>query len=321
MTVPLVVRAQVLVLTVLSSATLGRAAEPDARFLVHVNVRQVLDSTLFRRHFGAPVRTALEGRNELWHLLSRSGLDPWKDVSSLTVTGPSILSHSQDVLTIQGPLDPVRIDQALAARARKGGAVFSRTRSGGATLFDLNADGGASGLVVAVTDDGNVLLASRSRSRVQAALTRRAGKDRWDRPGELESVLEGLDRTQTLWLAALPTQDLRSELAANEFLKPNADKLHFLRGGIRVTDAIQVDVRIRTTDARSAREIRHLVDGIKAVVAVGVLTNDHLEGFGPVLADLLNRLKVTNRQNEVLLQGTITADQIEAAIQKGKSKP
>src|SRR5262249_9511642 len=139
--------------------------------------------------------------------------------------------------------------------------------------------------------------------------------------GDMQALLDQLDGDQSIWLAALPPEELRGELAGNEFLKSSAEKLQSCGGGIQITDAIRVALRIQTSDARAAADIRKFLEGVKALVAIGLEMNDQLAGYGPALAGIVNTLKLDSRQNAVLLEGAVSADQIEKEIKKGTTKP
>jgi hypothetical protein len=137
----------------------------------------------------------------------------------------------------------------------------------------------------------------------------------------LQTVLSKVDGRQSIWVAALPPQELRAELSGNEFLKYSADRLQSISGGVQITDALRANVLIQTEDAKAAKGGRDFLRGAKELLIIGLETNEKLAGFGPVFADMLRTLRLECQNNAILIEGTITANLIDTGIKKANRKP
>src|SRR5207244_1662900 len=71
--------------------------------LLHINVKQIRDSALFKKHGEEKARAALKGHDEVSSILESLGFDPFKDLSSITIAAsateaepnPYIIAHGQ----------------------------------------------------------------------------------------------------------------------------------------------------------------------------------------------------------------------------------
>src|SRR6266446_1191924 len=72
-----------------------RAAEVDkylpteTEFVSHVNVKQLLDSAIVKKHAVDKLRDLLKGQDQASAVLEALGFDPFKDLASVTIAGSS----------------------------------------------------------------------------------------------------------------------------------------------------------------------------------------------------------------------------------------
>src|SRR5207247_7719227 len=96
-----------------------------------------------------------------------------------------------------------------------------------------------------------------------------------------------------------------------------ADKLQALSGGIAVGNDIKAAVRIQTSDAKAAMELRRLLEGIKAIL---ILAATNSEEYGPLLADIVGGIKLRSDKGDVTIEAAVSAEQIEKGVKK-EAKP
>jgi hypothetical protein len=315
------------VLGLLLTVAPGRGAEADqylpadAQVVVHVNVRGIVDSALFKKYLLEPAR-ARWNKDGFLHASAGIGLDPFKDIHSITLAWPGSLSGGRGVAIIRGRFDLNRIQTAAEERAKASGSqTFKIHKEGAAAVYEIQDNSPGLGTAFFTFPGQEVLILSWSRAAVTAALARGAGGPPSKLSRDMQALLGQFDRNQSIWLAALPPEELRSELGGNDFLKYSAEKLQSCSGGVQITDSIRVAVRIQTADAKAASDLRKFLEGAKALVAIGLEMNDQLASYGPALAGMLNSLKLETRQNAVVLEGTITADRVEKEVRKATQKP
>jgi hypothetical protein len=76
-------------------------------------------------------------------------------------------------------------------------------------------------------------------------------------------------------------------------------------------------VSIHTTDAKAAGEISELLNGIKGFASAAAA---NVPDFGPLLADVIDGLKIGTNQAQVTVTGKISEDVIEKAIKQAQKK-
>src|SRR5262249_18339906 len=115
-------------------------------FVVHVNVRQILDSELVKKHAPAELKTELRKSAELQALLASFGVDPLKDISSITLAGQSKKGLKQPLkpdtaLTIiRGGFDPDKIPEAASDHAQKNPPWLPTHKLKHGPLYEAPAD-------------------------------------------------------------------------------------------------------------------------------------------------------------------------------------
>src|SRR5579875_1813193 len=82
----------VVVIGLLPVSSVSAAAQPDrltlsdAEMVVQVNVRQMLQAPLIRKHALGPFKTLLEHNAETCQLLRAAGLDPLQDIDAISLS-------------------------------------------------------------------------------------------------------------------------------------------------------------------------------------------------------------------------------------------
>src|SRR5262245_42213299 len=129
-----------------------RAAEPDkslpddTTLIVHVNIRQSLDSPLGKKHVVPLVQQQLQQSAELTQSLTALGFDPMKDFDSLTVATSGIDSTEADkelaklTVTAHGTFDLAKVHAAADALIKQDPKKHSVSGQGDARIYESKGE-------------------------------------------------------------------------------------------------------------------------------------------------------------------------------------
>src|SRR5438105_4660189 len=77
----------------------------DTEVLVSVNVRQIVDSDLFKKYALEQARAALKDQEDVQDVLKELGLDPFKDLDRVLVAKPSGGEQDRGLVIAYGRFD------------------------------------------------------------------------------------------------------------------------------------------------------------------------------------------------------------------------
>jgi hypothetical protein len=111
------------------AAEVDRLLPADSELVVTVNVRQILESPLFKKHVALKdAQDALTEHlpGEANQILKDLGFDPFTDLDSVTVAGPGGHDKDRGLIVVRGRFDADKI-KARAAQAAKDDPDSSRS--------------------------------------------------------------------------------------------------------------------------------------------------------------------------------------------------
>src|SRR5690348_14394703 len=68
------------------AAQADRLTPADAEAVVQINVRQILQSSVVKKHALDPLKVVLKHNEELQQLLTAAGVDPLKDITTISLS-------------------------------------------------------------------------------------------------------------------------------------------------------------------------------------------------------------------------------------------
>jgi hypothetical protein len=303
-----------LTLSAFVAAAPVRAVEPDkllpddAEAVLVVNVRQILDSPLVKKHALEQVKAALQMDAQLKQLLAASGVDPLKDVDSLTLSTAGGTS-GKVLMVVRGKFDLDKVKTAADDFAKKHPGKLKITEEGKTRLYEGEADGKP---VFAAFIDGTTLVASSAKDFTLETV-KNAGTKAPKVSKEMQAALGNVTGKESLYLAVIVTEELKKLLAANPQTKEIGPKLENLTGGLKLTDALEANVQIQTADAKTAASVKKLVDAGKGILTVFAMSD---EKIGPVVNEIVKALKITNEKTNVNISLKVTEEMIQKAAPK-----
>lgn len=283
----------------------------DTEFVLTVNVRQILDSQLFKKHVLELAKGALLD-GDAQKTLGALGFDPLKDIDSIVLASPGGDERDKGLIIVHG-----KFNVAKFKAAAKNVEQLKPVKAGDYSFWETPGLPGGSDMpaYVALVDDKTIVM-SPGKSYVVTALDIQAGKKESKPKKDLEDVVDDIDEEQSIWVAALSTSLSKSALAKDDKAKEVFDKFESIAAGLTIADGVTFQVDIDAKDDKAASDLKKQIsDGLdQAKTLVTILTAQKPEIAG--LADVLNTLKVKTKDSSVLVKGIVPAELIEKAIKQ-----
>jgi len=298
-------------LTLVLSAAPARAAEPskyvpaDAEMVLHVNVQQLLSSQLGKKFALPPIQQALKGNKEAQQLLTVLGLDPLKDISSITISNADQTGDKAQV-ALRGKFNLDKIHATAQKVAEDKKDAFKISKVGGKPLYESEQPGKT---VYGGFADEGTLVVSPSRDYVVDALNGKTGKINKG----LADAITLVDGKHSLLAAIVVTDELKNLAGAQPDAAALVKKLKAVGAGINVTDAIGVALKVRTTEPKAAADLGEAVNKAKVLLASFGQTN---EDAAPFVNEILKTLKVKTQRNDLSVEFKLSEEVVEKAIKK-----
>jgi hypothetical protein len=302
------------------AAEVERCLPNGAELVLFLNVRQLLDAPVVVNNFLPEYKAAWERDGFKPRALAQLlKFDPFKDIASITVASPVKDATEKALVIVRGRFDIDTIQTAAEIYANRGADDFKAHKQNELRYYEIKEPrSGHAGFLAFL--DRETLVMSPSRDAVLDAAARHRGK-KAPQPGkELAALLGKIDGKQTLWLAAVMTDDLKNHLNSqlnNAPLRKLTDAVQSIHGGITIGDGIRGDILIQTSDARAASEIRKLLEGIKSLAGLAV-TDPDSNRLGTLPPDLVNALKLASDKEMTTIKIAVSSEQIEKSL---KTKP
>jgi hypothetical protein len=289
------------------------AADPETptsdnpEVVVSVNIRQILGSGLAKKYALDPIKNVLQSDQNAQKVITATGLDPLKDLDSITVSGAN-LKPPQALIVVRGRFDAEKINAAMADQAKKEKTLKS-SKEGALTVWQAEKDGQT--LFATVASKGTMLMSLDKDNLVKAATGVGTGKI----GGELKTAIGKLTGKESMWLASIVTEEMKTKLGENPQTKKYADKLKAITGSITFTDDIQFGAQIYTTQADIAKEIRKVLNDLKPFLNLLASGN---EQAAPIAKELLDALKIETKDTTVTIDLKVSEDLIKKIQAMGK---
>ena len=288
----------------------GKLTPADADVIVSVNVRKLLDSELFKKYGKGDAEKALLD-DKAKKLLDAIGLNPLKDVDGILFTSSGIDKLGRPPV-VRGHFDTDKIKEAAEKYAKDHPDDLKITKKGDLTIYEGKGDG-KQPFYAYVEPDGKRLLASTDEDYLlQAVNGHSSGPNK-----ELQVALDTIEGTPDVWMAMVVTDEMRKVMESNPQGKELAPKLKALTGTVNVTSDVQTNFVIHTTDDKSAADVKKLLNQVKPILTLAANSDEHI---GPLVADLMDNLKITTDKTSVKVNLTVTGDLIDKAAKEEKKE-
>ena len=283
----------------------------DAEAVVSVNVRQLLDSDLFKKYGKDDVEKGLQD-DKAKKLLDAIGLNPLKDIDSVLLTSAGGAEKPKVLVVARGKFDVSKIQTAAENYAKSKPEELKITKEGDLTIYEGKGDNKQT-VYAHLVSDGKTLLASTDKSYLLDAIKNpSAGPSK-----ELTTALGKVPGKESVWMAAVVTEAMKEQMASNPQTKNLAGKLESITGSINVTSDVALDLVIHTADAMAAGDVKKMLNQVKPILTLMAQSN---EDAAPIVQDLIDNLKITTDQSSVKVSLKVSEEVIEKASKQEKKE-
>jgi hypothetical protein len=293
----------------------------DTEMVVAVNVRQIVESDLFKKNVEAAAREALKNADEIADALKDLGLDPFTDVDRVIAAMPSGADQDRGLVIAHGrfDLDKFRAKGEQAAKDQPDVVKIHKVTDGDGgkfTVYEVRPNVASQPVFLALPDKTTVL-ASPGKDYVVDAMRKGSAKEKPAlKNKEIQGLLEKMNDKQGVSLAIVGSA--LTEGAPQE-VKDIFEKVDAVGGGVTITDEIKIEIAISAKDADDAKDIGESVKGdLKQVrlllSALAFAQSNELDA----LLDVVNSIKISVKDKTVVVKGAVSADVIDDALKKDK---
>jgi hypothetical protein len=312
-----------LALAVLAATFSARAAEPDkllpsdSQVVVVLNVRQMLDSPLVQQFGLEKLKEELAKNEQASKALKAAGLDPFKDVDTITVAGAANLGGKKDdkngLVVVRGRFDAAKIKSAVEEVAKDNAKELKIESKGGTPeVYAVTGKGDKDPMFVAFADKNTMVV-----SPAEAITRKAAGGEGGELNADLKKALGKVGGKESLYFALALTDEMKQAMGGNPKMKDLAPKLESVTGSVNVTDGVAVNLAVNTSDEKAAKQVQAMVkEALPAAqfAAAGIAASSgapNAEQITSMAQDLIKRISVKTADTSVNINLTVDKDTLE----------
>jgi hypothetical protein len=228
----------------------ARAAAPeqllpaDSEIVVTINVKQILDTPLVKKHVIAAAKEALKSADEANQILEELGFDPFTDIDRITVAGPGGAEQDRGLVIARGRFDVDKFKARAEKAAQDEPDHLKIRKAAGGIIYEVSPPGESKSFFVALLNK-RTLIASPGKDYIVEAMKKEAAKDKPAiKDKDFQAVLDRLDGKQSLAFAANSAAFKGADLGpATEFppspkKMPRRSKIRSIRPSIRASPCL-----------------------------------------------------------------------------------
>jgi hypothetical protein len=291
----------------------------DTGAVITVNVRQILDSNLVKKHALDLIKQGIQDQEEVQKVMKALGLDPLKDVDQVVIAAPDLSENNKGLVIVSGRFDPAKIKATAADAAKKQADQFKLHQVGAHQVYEIKVPDQPEPMFAAVAD-AKTLVAAPTKEYVADALDKANGKKAGGlKNKEMAALLQQADGRQSAWMV-MGGSALEKGLPAgvDDNVKAFLKKLDMVAGGLTVTDDVKMQVVLGAKDPQAAKDLHKVVtEGINQGVGVLALLAGQQKELAP-LVDVVKGIRTTSKDKAVTINATVPADLIEKALKMGQ---
>lgn len=290
----------------------------DSEGVLHVNVRQILDSELVKKYALGQIKQALKGQDAQKNL-EKLGLDPLKDIDR--VSGGfwgKTPDDMKSVFVARGRFDPEKLFSAATDEAKKTPDKLALVSEGDVKLIKFVSDDKKPPMFATVADE-KTILAGNDPKLVADAFTaaKKGGKPALK--ADLATLVQAQDEKASMFVCGLTTgkADLPPGVDLSAFgvdaktLTKQLEKMSSVAMTLRLTQDVTLDVGMGMKDKDSADDFAGTVDQLlnTAKAFLPIIAGQQPQ-MKPVVGDVVKSLKSKVNGSDVSVTIKVTSDSI-----------
>jgi len=295
------------------AAELDRYVPADAEQVIIVNVKQLLDAPLVKKHALPQIEQQIKNNKELQKVMAVTGLDPLKDVDTLVISNTGDKGEKVTFI-VHGKFDVEKIHTVAQAVAKDKPNELKISKLGDRTLYEGSHDGKS---IYSTFVDGKTLVGSTSKDVLSSAIEGKGGKNK-----ELTAALKKLDDKlkadskneddldkQSFYTVGLVPEEVRNFLGGlNQGPAEALSKLKSVASSIKISKGLSAGVRLSTGNKKAADEIAEFGDMAKGLLAAAAAVNKDLV---PLAQELQKTLNVKSSDGDVTIDFSVSGEVID----------
>lgn len=312
--------------TTVRSADLEPLLPAETESVVMINVRQVLDSDLFKKYARGQVEQALQG-NDAQKTLKEIGLDPMKDIERVIGgtwgTGPDDMKA---LFVVRGKFDPAKLFTAVQQAAKADPDKVEILSDGDYKLIKLTVENQDKPFYASVANEKSVVV-SNDKKLILNALAEAQKNPKPRLKKELAELVKTQDDSVSLYAVGLtagkvelpPNFSLPIQGVDPAKLEKQLQAIKHAAMVMNITDGLNLSIAMGMTDADSAKDFGGTVDQLvnTARVFIPVIAAQQPQ-FRPVADELSQTLQSKVNQKSVSLSLKISGKTISKAVGAGE---
>jgi hypothetical protein len=267
------------------AADLDKLAPADAEIAVVINIKNFVNSELFKKYSEEKAKEAFKSGPPS-KFLEAAGLDPLKDLESITVTFNNFTGkdESKACIIARGKINVPKVQAAIKDSAKQAGDMLKITVEGGQTFYTLSGPRGGQPSITGTFVGDSALVVSNNLDYLKDII---AGKEIEATPGAkvMKRALGKLSGQETVILAAAVTDEVKEKLGENESLKGTVDKLESATGAVNIGESIDIIAALHATDQNTARNLGQTIKNAIPIIKLFTQGNEEASPFAELLVD------------------------------------
>ena len=302
-------------LTLPARATdLDKLAPADAEAVIVINFKTFLESPLFKKHGEEAMKQAMKDERAA-KMLEATGIDPMKDLKTLTVTFSGGQADPKVAVLLKGTFNVAKIQTTIEKEAKKAGDKLTIAKEGGQTFYSMTNPQGQEFTGTFLGNEDMVM--SNNKDYLKAIL---AGKKAEPTDGSkvLAKTVAALGGKETMFMAFAITKEMKDALGniPNSPVKDLTPKLEAITASLNLTNSIDMTLAIQATDAGTAKQLGQFANGLIPLAKLAAAGNDQAK---PIVDALLKELKIGAEGAAVKARLQLTEDLLKSLRPGGEN--
>ncbi len=301
-------------------ASASAAAQPDrltprdAEMVAQINLRVLLQTPLIKKHALDSLKTLLRRNDETRQLLEAAGLDPFKDIDTISLSASGNPLNGGKVkmqVVVRGNFDPDKAQAAAEDYAKKHPGRLKVSKDPTKSMWEIQSE---SKSLYAAFADNKTLVMTMAKEET-AAVVERAGQTPQRPSAAMQKALAHLKGNESIWMAMVATEEIKQLLQDDSSSKDFAAALQSITGALELNNDAQFGLVVHTNSPAAAAKIKSKLDELMPLLAFFGAGKDK---SGQVTKEVIDSMKLRTEKNDVSIRLRITDAQIEKAGKKGQ---
>jgi len=297
---------------------LDKLAPGDAEAVLVINVKNYLDSVLFKKYSEEKTRQALK-TGSASKFLEDAAFDPLKDVDSITVTFANVTGKEdmKACVIVRGKLNAGKLEKAIKDAAKQSNDALKIATEEGQTYYTLTPPQGQQ---IIGTFVGNETMVVSNNPEYLKEIVGEKKIEPTAGARVLKAAIGRLPGKETVVFAAALTAELKEKLGEVEAIKGLVEKLDTVSGSVNIDTSMDVTLALNAFDQASAKNLGVVLKQTLPILKVLSAGNEVLS---PQVELLLEHVKVTWEGKVIYLKAQFSDEALASTqerVQKAQVK-